>query len=215
MTARNHSLDHIKAIACLTIVLHHLVFYSPMADVVRPAVPALVDALRDQGRMAVQVFLVLGGYLAASALVPYSAALVVALVVNETVRGLGFDHPSVSETPTWDGVLAHLLLLHSVGDWESISAGVWYVAIDFQLYALCLLWWWLCRQQTAWSGLGQAGMVVGTGASLWLWNLDSSLDVWALVLSMGALLALTRFKIGMGTTLAGCAALGWAVRMLA
>lgn len=203
MTARNHSLDHIKAIACLTIVLHHLAFYSPMADVVRPAVPALVDALRDQGRMAVQVFLVLGGYLAASALapqglarhsafwqplgqrfvrlsVPYSAALVVALVVNETVRGLGFDHPSVSETPTWDGVLAHLLLLHSVGDWESISAGVWYVAIDFQLYALCLLWWWLCRQQTAWSGLGQAGMVVGTGASLWLWNLDSSLDVWAL-----------------------------------
>jgi chromate transporter len=42
-----------------------------------------------------------------------------------------------------------------------------------------------------------------------------SLDVWALMLSAGALLALTRFKIGMGTTLAGCAALGWVVRMLA
>jgi len=42
-----------------------------------------------------------------------------------------------------------------------------------------------------------------------------SLDVWALMLSMGALLALTRFKIGMGTTLAGCAAAGWVVRMLA
>lgn len=42
-----------------------------------------------------------------------------------------------------------------------------------------------------------------------------SLDVWALVLSAGALLALTRFKMGMGKTLAGCAALGWVVRMLA
>ena len=42
-----------------------------------------------------------------------------------------------------------------------------------------------------------------------------SLDLWALILSIGALLALTRFKIGMGTTLAGCAALGWVVRMLA
>lgn len=42
-----------------------------------------------------------------------------------------------------------------------------------------------------------------------------SLDVWALMLSAGALLALTRFKIGMGATLAGCAALGWVVRMLA
>ena len=41
-----------------------------------------------------------------------------------------------------------------------------------------------------------------------------SLDVWALMLSAGALLALTRFKIGMGATLAGCAALGWVVRML-
>ena len=162
MTARNHTLDHIKAIACLTIVLHHLVFYSPMADVVRPAVPALVDALRDQGRMAVQVFLVLGGYLAASALapqglarhsafwqplgqrfvrlsVPYSAALVVALVVNETVGGLGFDHPSVSETPTWDGVLAHLLLLHSVGDWNPFppGSGMWPLTFSSMRSACC------------------------------------------------------------------------------
>ena len=35
------------------------------------------------------------------------------------------------------------------------------------------------------------------------------------MLSAGALLALTRFKIGMGSTLAGCAAMGWVVRMLA
>lgn len=203
MTARNPSLDHIKALACLTIVVHHLAFYGPMADVMRPTAPALIEWLQHYGRMAVQVFLVLGGYLAAAALapqgttrhtqlwtplsqrfvrlsLPYSAALVVALVVNETVRGLGFDHHSVSDTPTWQSLLAHLLLLQSIGGWESISAGVWYVAIDFQLYALCMLWLWLCSRQTAWTGLGQAGIVAGSAASLWLWNLNSSLDMWAI-----------------------------------
>ena len=40
--ARNHTLDHIKAIACLTIVCHHLAFYGPMTDVLRPVLPALL-----------------------------------------------------------------------------------------------------------------------------------------------------------------------------
>ncbi len=138
----------------------------------------LLAWLDEYARMAVQVFLVLGGYFAAAALapqgvgrhphfwpvlskrfvrlsLPYSAALVVAIVVNETVRGLGFEHDSVSATPTWASVIAHLLLLHSVADFESISAGVWYVAIDFQLYALCLLWLWLCKQGSRWAGWGK------------------------------------------------------------
>ena len=42
----------------------------------------------------------------------------------------------------------------------------------------------------------------------------SSLDFWALILAAGATLAMTRFKLGMGTTLAGCAGLGWVVRMV-
>ena len=58
--ARNHTLDHIKAIACLTIVCHHLAFYGPMTDVLRPVLPALLQWLDVYGRMAVQVFLVLG-----------------------------------------------------------------------------------------------------------------------------------------------------------
>ena len=34
-----------------------------------------------------------------------------------------------------------------------------------------------------------------------------------LALAVAATLAMTRFKLGMGATLAGCAGLGWAVRM--
>jgi len=203
MNTRNTTLDQVKAVACLVIVCHHLAFYGPMADVLRPVLPGLLQWLDEYGRMAVQVFLVLGGYFAAAALapqgvgkhpqfwpalnkrfvrlsLPYSAALLMAIVVNETVRGLGFQHESVSDTPTWSSVIAHLLLLHSIADFESISAGVWYVAIDFQLYVLCLLWLWLCKQQTRWTGWGQAGIALATAASLWVWNLDPDLDVWFL-----------------------------------
>lgn len=173
-----------------------------MADVVAPVWPGVIQWLDKYGRMAVQVFLVLGGYLAAAALapqgvsrtqavwpalakryarlcLPFSAALVCAILVNETVRSLGFDHPSVSDTPVWSSVLAHLLLVHSIGEWESLSAGVWYVAIDFQLYALVLLWLWLCSRQQVLPWLGQCGVALAAMVSLWHWNLDTQLDVWA------------------------------------
>lgn len=203
MSARNFTIDQIKAVACLLIVAHHLAFYGPMSDVLRPVLPNVLFWLDEYARMAVQVFLVLGGFFAAAVLapqsmgtatqfwpalskrfvrlsLPYSAALVVAIVVNETVRGLGFTHPSVSETPSWMGLLAHLLLLQSIAGYESLSAGVWYVAIDFQLYALCLLWLWLCSKATRWAGWGPLGIALATAASLWVWNLNTDLDIWAL-----------------------------------
>lgn len=208
MTARNFTIDHIKAIACLLIIGHHLAFYGPMSDALRATTPHFLFWMDEYARMAVQVFLVLGGYLAAAALapqgvcmarafwpalsrrfvrlsLPYSAALVMAIVVNETVRGLGFEHASVSDTPTWMGLLAHLLLVHDIAGYESLSAGVWYVAIDFQLYALCLLCLWLCGKATSRAGYGQLGIVALAAASLWTWNLNTDWDIWGLYF-MGA-----------------------------
>ncbi len=210
---RNAWIDQAKALACLVIIGHHLAFYGPMADVVWPRAPALLDWLYEYGRMAVQLFLVLGGYLAAGALAPlgqprasqplpllgkrfvrlappYCAALALTILANEAVRELGFVHESVADTPTLDQMLAHLLLVHSIGGWSSLSAGVWYVAIDFQLYALCALWFWASLRLAHRPGhtadvptgpaLAQVGVVVLCCASLWWWNLESALDVWAL-----------------------------------
>ena len=53
-----------KALASQLIVWHHLAAYGPVADTLHAAWPAWMDWLYDYGRMAVQVFLVLGGYLA-------------------------------------------------------------------------------------------------------------------------------------------------------
>ena len=208
MSTRNFTIDHIKAIACLLIVGHHLAFYGPMSDVLRPVLPDFLSWMDEYARMAVQVFLVLGGFLAAGVLapqghatpialwpvlskrfvrlsLPYSAALVMAIVVNETVRGLGFTHDSVSETPSALGLLAHLLLLHSITGHESLSAGLWYVAIDFQLFALSVLWLWLCHRANLGACCGPMGISVLTAASLWVWNLNADLDVWG-VYFMGA-----------------------------
>ena len=213
---RNAWIDQAKAVACLLIIGHHLAFYGPMSDVVRSGAPALMDWFYDYGRMAVQVFLVFGGYLAASRMapagapralrpapligqrfarlaLPYCAALTLTIVVNEAVREMGFNHASVSDAPTWDQILAHLLLVQSIGGWESLSAGVWYVAIDFQLFALCALWFWFSQRlggtvqnddeapkRYTPPTLAQVGMVALGCASLWWWNQEATLDAWAL-----------------------------------
>ncbi|NBO77933.1 MAG: acyltransferase, partial [Betaproteobacteria bacterium] len=52
--------DLLKALACSLIVLHHLAFYGPMSDHADDLFPGIFDWLSQHGRLAVQVFLVLG-----------------------------------------------------------------------------------------------------------------------------------------------------------
>lgn len=202
--SRLPAIDALKAIACVLIVLHHLAFYGPMADIARPLMPGIIDFLFDYGRMAVQVFLVVSGFLfatrfnpASSALgaplvllfqrytrlvVPYSAALLLAIACS-AVAGVWMEHRSISEPPDLGQLLAHVLLLHDLLDQEALSAGVWYVAIDFQLFALAVLLLWLPHRLAA-RFPAQAGalrllaalLVAGmTLASLFGFNRD---DLW-------------------------------------
>lgn len=168
-------IDALKGIACVMIIWHHLAFYGPMSDVVYPFAPALTDWLYEYGRMAVQVFLVVGGFLAAGSLAPegvaasgqpvqlilrryrrllkpYLVALLVSVLVAALVRPW-FNDPSVSAEPTVWQLLAHVLLLQDVLDQEALSAGVWYVAIDFQLFAMSVIIFGIPRQlQRRWPG---------------------------------------------------------------
>src|SRR5659263_202789 len=80
-------------------------------------------------------------------------ALAVSVLVSALVRPW-FDHPSVSAAPTLLQVLAHVLLLQDVTGQEALSAGVWYVAIDLQLFAMSVLIFGVARQlQTRWPGM--------------------------------------------------------------
>ena len=64
------AIDALKAFACLAIVMHHLAFYGPMSDVARPLMPTLMQWLDEYARMAVQIFLVVSGFLFAAKFAP-------------------------------------------------------------------------------------------------------------------------------------------------
>lgn len=157
--------DALKAIACLLIVSHHLAFYGPMSDLAYPLIPGLIDWLYEYGRMAVQVFFVVAGFLLAGKLaprgvslvtnpvqaikrryvrlaIPYLAALTLAIGCAALARGW-MAHDSIPDTPDLPQLLAHALFLQDLLDQEALSAGVWYVAIDFQLFALAATLLWL------------------------------------------------------------------------
>ncbi|SEA85598.1 MULTISPECIES: acyltransferase family protein [Acidovorax] len=206
--SRTPLIDMAKGLACAAIVWHHLAFYGPMSDIAQPLAPDLMAWLYEYGRMAVQVFLVLGGYLAASSLaprglarfdsasqqiarrfvrlvVPYAVALLLAVVVAALVRNWT-DHPSVPGAPDLAQLVANALLLQDIVGEEALSAGVWYVAIDFQLFVCSVLLFALVRafctgertHHAAWAG--RALVVGGTAASLLAFNRQPQIDMWAL-----------------------------------
>ena len=196
---RSFVIDLLKIVAAQSIVLHHLSVYGPMADLIHQAWPAASDAFIEYSRLAVQVFLVIGGYLAAQAIrfdtpapsptqvgqlvwrryarliPPYLLALALISAVVWLCRGHIFGDWLVA-APTWGSVLAHALTLQGLLDLPSLSAGVWYVAMDFQLYVLLMLLVAAARTPRVLS-LAVAGLCA---ASMLYFNRHVVLDNWSL-----------------------------------
>jgi peptidoglycan/LPS O-acetylase OafA/YrhL len=221
-TQRLPALDALKGLGCMLIIWHHLAFYGPMSDVVHPYVPWLTGWLYDYGRMAVQLFLVVAGFLAAASLapqgvaafkqpgrlilrryrrlvLPYLVAVAASVLVAALVRPW-FDHSSVPAAPTWLQIVAHALLLQDLLGEEALSAGLWYVAIDLQLFAVCVLVFSLARLLAQrWPRVSdQAGVwLVGVLAllSLFFFNLRPGLDTTALYFFASYALGMLAFWI--------------------
>ncbi|MFG6439939.1 acyltransferase family protein [Roseateles sp. LKC17W] len=195
-------IDLLKFLAAQVIVLHHLVSYGPIAEAAHEALPPLARALQHYGRMAVQVFLVVGGYLTARALSPQGEGLQAPLprllwrrylrLVLPFLTALAFTlgagllverHvPELVPTDIGPGQLAaHALLLQDVLGFESLTVGAWYVAMDLQLFAGLALLLWLARQIGPQGGrlAGPLLVAVLTLASAFVFNLDPALDIWA------------------------------------
>ena len=161
MQSKNHFLlvDFLKTFASLTIILHHFSSYGQIAEDARTLLPGVMTWLFEYGRYAVQIFLVMGGYLAAQSLTrantlksprnvlkvifnrylrlfaPYVVALVLTIICAWIAR-LWVNDEFIGESVTLGQFLAHLFFLQGILGLDSISAGVWYVAIDWQLYAI-------------------------------------------------------------------------------
>lgn len=212
---RSPSVDALKAIAAQLIVLHHLALYGPMSDTVHDFAPGLIDWLANHARLAVQVFLVVGGFLAARSLaarsnapignpvllvwkrycrlvIPFMAAIMLAVACAAIARAV-LPLDSTPTAPKLLQLIAHLLLIQNLLGLEALSAGVWYVAIDFQLYALLVVLHWLAQRASAAKHrpLTMALVSALAIASLFHFNRISDWDDWALYFfgayAMGAL----------------------------
>ncbi|CAM3735112.1 acyltransferase family protein [Polynucleobacter arcticus] len=153
-------IDLLKVFAALLIILHHLSNYGQLALDARAALPGLMAWLFEYGRYAVQIFLVMAGYLAAQSLTrfanaklngrnllrviinrylrlfaPYITALIFTIFCAWIARFWVSDE-FVGEQETLGQLIAHLFFLQGILGLDSISAGAWYVAIDWQLYSV-------------------------------------------------------------------------------
>ena len=198
---RSLLVDGLKILAAQLIVLHHIVLYAPMADLLSPAWPSAAAFLVDEARFVVQIFLVIGGFLAAQGLsrrrhslprsllarylrlVPMLAVALLAVLAASALLPRGGWPDWVTPWPTVGAFIAHLLLLQDLLHLPSLSAGAWYVSIDFQLYALLAIGaaaWHRSDVRPVWSTALPWAVALLAVASLVGFNRDPSLDVWAL-----------------------------------
>lgn len=195
MSQRDFHIDLLKIMASQLIVLHHFSAYGPLSDAFDVASPRVADWLYADARMAVQIFLVLGGFLATRSLSPapgagvadpwrlvwqrywrlvpaFAMALVFTMASSMLARHwLNADF--IPGTPTWQEFLAHITLTNGVLEVDSLSAGVWYVAVDFQLFSLLVFLLCLGHRRAQ---LAVVGLML---ASLFYFNRHERYDDWA------------------------------------
>lgn len=194
-------IDAMRAIGSLAIVAHHLAFYGPMSDIVAQAVPGLMAVLVQYARLAVHMFFVLGGFFTAAHLapegtalhvpwlhnvrrrylrlvMPYMVAVIFAMWVTACVRPW-FDHDSLSQAPDVLQILAHAVFMQDVFGIPALSAGVWYVAIDFQLFVFTAFLSSVVLARIPWLAERMPYIMLGCmSVSLFFVNLHPEYDVY-------------------------------------
>lgn len=196
MPRRQTHIDAAKVVASHLIVLHHFTVYGPLAEALERAAPTITDWFFEYARMAVQVFLVVGGYLAAGTLaphgyfqrkhpwrvvaqryvrlvLPFGVALLLVTATSAVARHW-LQADFIPEAPSFFALLAHFALLFDILGYASLSSGVWYVAIDFQLFAAMAILLWVGGRRAHWL------IAIAMLASLFFFNLHQKGDVWAL-----------------------------------
>ncbi len=205
MMQRSHLMDGLRILAAHLIVVHHLASYGPLAESFAQSWPVLHHFLYVQGRMATQVFLVMAGFLTAQTLLERPAPSLFSLwgkrywrlaptylvaIAGVTVV-VGLLRPIIqgdwlTEEPTILQGLAHVFLLQDLLGLPSMSIGVWYVAIDFQLFLTLSFLYWAMKDgpeqvppsdQCVWRWACLVAVLCLT--SQWFFNRDAIWDRWA------------------------------------
>ena len=190
----------LRALAALVILWHHFASYPPLSAWAAPLLGPVLEWLAAHAR-ATQVFFVVGGYVMALSMahrdwrlptalgrytlqrylrlgLPYLAAM--ALVCLAYLYGEDWLPEEVAGTPVnLPQLLAHLFFLQAILGYEQLSAGFWFVCINFQLSLVYALTLWL-RDGPARSRWN-VPLILGTllsALALFHTNLEASWDSW-------------------------------------
>ena len=191
----------LRALAALIILWHHFALYPPLREWAAPLLGELLDWFELHAR-ATQVFFVVGGYVMARSMnarawgsralggfirerylrlgLPYLAVLAIVLPVYLFARGWVPD-AVLGQPVSAMQLLAHLFFLQDILGYEPLSAGLWFVCINFQIGLLYVALLWL-RDGPGRGGVDFVGLIGWLLAifSLFHANLDGAWDVWAL-----------------------------------
>jgi peptidoglycan/LPS O-acetylase OafA/YrhL len=200
--------DALRAAVATLVAWHHFVLYGSALEVRLPFSERLVDLLRNH-RSIVQVFFVVSGFVMAESMsrhrwncrrigefvvrrycrlgLPYLAALLLAL--GACAWGHGWlPERVVGQPPTLGQILAHIVFLQDILGYESLSAGFWFVCIDFQLGLIYVVMLYFRDRSASLLGRepgeGSTDLLLGLGyllavPCLFFFNLDSRFDPWA------------------------------------
>ncbi|MFH1658887.1 MAG: acyltransferase [Pseudomonadota bacterium] len=191
----------LRAVAAITILWHHYAIYPPLREWASPLLGDPLDWLQEHAR-ATQVFFVIGGYVLARSLahhkwtlrgvsafmvsrylrlgIPYVAVIVMTIPILTLARGWVPDEV-LGQPISIPQFLAHLFFLQGVLGYEQLSAGLWFVCINFQMcFAYVVLLWIrdsIIHRKVDLCGLLGWGISI---ASLFYFNLDEQWDNWFL-----------------------------------
>ena len=179
-----------------------------MADALKIRWGSVVDILFQDARMVVQVFLVSAGYLVARSLqskkiisplsmilrrylrlLPsYGVALVLTVLAAKLMRhpidSFALQQGSESwlpSEPSWLKFIGHLFFLQNILQIDALTVGVWYVAIDLQLFITTIVILWALNAIRAKNFLYAHYFVFSAlcVSSFWFFNLKPDLDDYA------------------------------------
>jgi peptidoglycan/LPS O-acetylase OafA/YrhL len=189
----------LRAVAATLIVWHHFAIYPPLAEWAAPLWGGVLDWLAKHARTT-QVFFVVGGYVMGRSMsgrswnlrgfrsfvvqryfrlgLPYLGTIAMILPIYLLARDW-LPEQVIGQPPSLPQLLAHLFFLQGILGYEQLSAGLWFVCINFQLglvYAAILV-----LRDTI--GRGRVDFVGLLGwpllaISLFYFNLDEGLDSW-------------------------------------
>jgi peptidoglycan/LPS O-acetylase OafA/YrhL len=158
MQGRLVFIDALRGLAAVTIALHHINRYEPLTSANALLPEWLLCGLKE-GRLAVQVFFVISGFMIARSLrqtvltpavmgrfslrrfirlgVPYWTILAAVLALDMLLPWLGI--PPLNSEIIPEQLLSEVFFLQDIFGYGSTSTGLWFICIEVQFFLLFLV----------------------------------------------------------------------------